>query len=127
VWGGLSLLRATLVLFILPVSIRAFCSASAAASGITPLRHANLHAWFALSVGAHIVKKITVPLLLAARVTLQRIPPFHLLLRVSRALTLTLGLIVGISLILLIPLAVNFGSIVLTWAGFALGILDSVP
>jgi len=115
------------VLFVLPMSIWAFHSASAAASGITPLQRANLHALFALSVGAHIVKKTTVPSLLAARVTLQQIPPFHLLLRVSHALTLTLALIVGISLIPLIPLAVDFGSIVLTQAGFMLGILNSMP
>ena len=119
--------RATLVLFDLLVFIRAFPFVSGVVSGITLLRPANLPALSALSVGAHIVKKITVPSLLAARVTLQRIPPFHLLLRVSLALTLTLALIVGISLIPLIPLAVDFGSIVSTRAGFAPGILGSVP
>ena len=74
-----------------------------------------------------IAERFNRALLLAARVTLRRIPPFHLLLRVSLALTLTLALIVGISLIPLIPLAVDFGSIISTRAGFAPGILGSVP
>ena len=114
-------------MFDLPVFIRTFPFVSSVVSGITLLWPASLHMLSALSVGAHIVKKTTVPSLLAARVTLQQIPPFHLLLRVSHALTLTLALIVRISFILLILLAVDFGSIVLTWAGFALRILDSMP
>ena len=119
--------RATLVLFDLLVFIRAFSFVSGVVSGITLLRPASLHVLSALSVGAHIVKKTTVPSLLAARVTLQQIPPFHLLLRVSHALTLTLALIFEISLIPLTLLTVASGSIVLTQAGFTLRILNSMP
>ena len=120
---GLPLLRATLVLFDWPMFIWAFPFVSGVVSGITLLQPASLHTLSALSVGAHITKKTTVPLLLVARVTLQQIPPFLLPLGVSHVLTLTPALIVRISLILLIPLAVNSGSIILTRAGFTLGIL----